>query len=286
MNNQRAWRRGVRPRVLTATLFGALAALVAPPAALANHTAYSVPENKLGYSACAWPAAHQITVSVDETYPFPDASFSARIDDAIGRWNQVLATSNRAMGMVRTTGPADVLLQYRPLEELEGARPEDSNQAIAEVYLQRDGETEPSRNIARCPDRRPRTFTLTAAYVRISPRNDWYTGTETELGMWEMCADPMFQPSTPAACEDSVDFGTTIVHELGHGLAVYHPQTLDLIDGIDKNSPDSATNQAACGEVTMDFDAQSTMCDGQTLYDADGRSLETWDVETVHRLYS
>ena len=38
--------------------------------------------------------------------------------------------------------------------------------------------------------------------------------------------------------------------------------------------------------MTKNFDAQSSMCDGQTLYDSDGRTLETWDVESVHRLYS
>lgn len=273
-------------RAVSAAVVGAFALILAPHAALANHTTYAVPENKLGYSACAWPAGHAVTVSIDEAYPFPDQSYSDRIDDAIAGWNQVLATSNRGLAMVRTTGPADVRLQYRPVEPLDPYSAEDPDDAIAEVYLQRAGETEASRNIARCPDRRPSSLTLIAAYVRMSPRDDWFTGPEAQTGVWQMCADPTFQPSKPAVCEDSVDFGTTMVHELGHTLAVYHPQTLDVIDGVPKEQADSATTLAACGEVTTNFDAQSTMCDGQTLYDADGRSLETWDVETVHRLYS
>lgn len=288
MITHRGRQLGCAPRVVVGALVGLIGLAFGPPAALANHTTYTVLETKLGYSACAWPTGRVITVAVDDAWPFPEVAYSDRIDEAIGRWNQVLATSNRGLGMVRTTGPADVLLQYRPLEPLEPApaEPEDPDEGIAEVYLQRMGEAEASRNIGRCPDRRPSSLTLTAAYVRMSPRDDWFTGADAQTGVWQMCADPTFQPSSPAVCEDAVDFGTTMVHELGHTLAVYHPQTLDEIDGVPKERSDSASTLAVCGEVTADYDNQSTMCDGQTLYDADGRSLETWDVESVHRLYS
>jgi hypothetical protein len=267
-------------------LAGLVLTAVPPSPAGANHTTYEVPETKLGYSACAWPAARVLSVAVDEAYPFPDQTYVDRLDEAIAAWNQVLATSNRGGGMVRTSAPADILVQYRPVEPLHYGTPDDPDQAIAEVYLQRAGEAEASRDIAKCPDRRPSTLTLTAAYVRISPRDDWFTGDESSTGVWQMCSDPNFQPPSASVCEDSVDFGTTMVHEMGHALAIYHPQTLDAIDQVSPEQADSATSWAACAEVTKNFDTQSSMCDGQTLYDSDGRTLETWDVESVHRLYS
>ena len=262
-----------------------LTAVPSSPAG-ANHTTYQMPETKLGYSACAWPAGRVLSVAVDEAYPFPDQTYVDRLDEAIASWNQVLASSNRGGGMVRTSAPADILVQYRPVEPLHYGTPDDPDQAIAEVYLQRAGEAEASRDIAKCPDRRSSTLTLTAAYVRISPRDDWFAGDESATGVWQMCADPNFQPPSASVCEDSVDFGTTIVHEMGHTLAIYHPQTLDAIDQVPPEQADSATSWAACAEVTKNFDTQSSMCDGQTLYDSDGRTLETWDVESVHRLYN
>lgn len=279
-------RLGGRRHGRWVALLAALATVAVPAAAAANHTTYTVPEAKLGYSACAWPAGRTISVALDDAYPLPDQTYVDRLDEAVGRWNQVLATSNRGGGMVRTTGPADIVVQYRAVEPLNYATPEEPDQAIAEVYLQREGDAEPSRDISRCPDRRPTSLTLTAAYVRMSLRDDWFTGPDSATGVWQMCGDPNFQPPSASVCEDSVDFGTTIVHELGHTLAVYHPQTLDAIDRVPPEEPGSATSWAACGQVTKNFDAQSSMCDGQTLYDADGRSLETWDVESVHRLYS
>jgi len=275
-----------RKRLGSLGLIVALLVGADPSGASADHTAYRMPEDKLGYSACAWPAGRVLSVSVDPAYPFPDQAYLDRIGEAVIRWHEVLATSNRGGGMILTSGPSDIVLQYRPVEPLNYAMPEEPDQAIAEVYLQRAGENEPSRDIAKCPDRQPTSLTLTAAYVRMSPRDDWFTGPDSTTGLWQMCADPNFTPPSPSVCEDSVDFATTMVHELGHTLAVYHPQTLDAIDKVPPEQSDSATSWAACGQVTEDFDAQSSMCDGQTLYDADGRSLEVWDTESVHRLYS
>ncbi|HEY3238501.1 MAG TPA: hypothetical protein VGL92_02970, partial [Acidimicrobiia bacterium] len=93
----------------------ALAVLAFPVGgAWADHAGYTTPENKLGYSACTWPAGKVVTVGVDPTFPFPDPAFSDRLNEAVGRWNAVLATSNLHAGMTRVEGAtADVVVQYR-----------------------------------------------------------------------------------------------------------------------------------------------------------------------------
>jgi hypothetical protein len=86
-------------------------------------------------------------------------------------------------------------------------------------------------------------------------------------------------------CAASVDFGSTMTHELGHALVFYHPQTLDQIDNIPVERSDSASAQAKCVEASGEFQPQATMCSGQGQWRAEQRTLETWDIETMHRAY-
>src|SRR5437899_13028686 len=53
--------------------------LLASPVGAAWAETYTIPENKLGYSACLWPAGKVLTVAVDPAFPFPDQSFSDRL---------------------------------------------------------------------------------------------------------------------------------------------------------------------------------------------------------------
>ena len=76
-----------------------------------------------------------------------------------------------------------------------------------------------------------------------------------------------------------------MTHELGHALVFYHPQTLDEIDAIPVNQADSASAQARCVEASNEFAPQATMCSGQGQWRAEQRTLETWDIETMHRAY-
>ncbi len=249
--------------------------------AWADHTAYTVPENKLGYSGCLWPMGNVITVSTDPAFPFPEQSFLDRLDEAIRRWDGVLATSGRGGGMVRVPGPeADVLVQYRPLA---GG---DADHVLGETYLMREGDADLSTNIGRCPDRRDPQYAMKAAQIRIAPREDWFTQPDSVVGSWQMCANGTFRMANAALCADQADFGGTMLHELGHTLVFYHPETLDYIDGIPIERADSATRQAQCVEVTNSFDAQATLCEASGQWRAEQRTLETWDVETTHRHYS
>jgi hypothetical protein len=101
-----------------------------------------------------------------------------------------------------------------------------------------------------------------------------------------MCVNPAFRMTNPGLCSAQVDFGGTMIHELGHTLVFYHPETLDYLDGIPPDRSDSATQQARCVEVTNSFDAQATMCEASGQWRAEQRTLETWDIETTHREYS
>ena len=173
-------------------------------------------------------------------------------------------------------GPADVGLQYRAVE---GA----GDDVLAEAYLQRDEDADLSPNIGRCPDRQAITHRLKAVAIRINPRSDWFTGPDSATATWQRCTEEGFRVANVGLCADQADFGSTVMHELGHALVVYHPQTLDEIDGVATDHPDSASRQARCVETKGSFDAQTTLCSGQGTWRAEQRTLETWDIETLHR---
>ncbi|MEW6473557.1 MAG: hypothetical protein AB1679_14920 [Actinomycetota bacterium] len=177
------------------------------------------------------------------------------------------------------TAPADILVQYRPLEG------SDTTEVLGETYLQREVDAQPASNIGICPDRRPVRHTLKAAHIRIAPRNDWFTGSDSATANWQRCSDRTFRMLNGPLCAAQVDFAATMTHELGHALALYHPETLDAIDNVPVNRADSASTQAKCFEVTNGFDAQATMCSGQGVWRSEQRTPQEWDVESLRRAY-
>jgi len=240
----------------------------------------TIPENKLGWSSCLWPAGKTITIAVDPAYPLPDASYSERLNEAIVRWDGVLRTSRRANTVVRVAdGPADVVIQYRPLEGT------DTTEVLAETYLERVGDSGFTTNIGICPDRKPATHGMQAVQIRFAPRTDWFAGDDNSIANWENCGGSTFRTVNPGLCGATVDFASTLTHELGHALVFYHPQTLDEIDKIPVTQADSSSAQARCVEASNEFQPQATMCSGQGQWRAEQRTLETWDIETTHRAY-
>jgi hypothetical protein len=240
----------------------------------------TIPENKLGWSSCLWPAGKTITVAVDPAYPLPDTTYSDRLNEAIVRWDGVLRTSRRANTVVRLAdGPADVVLQYRALEGT------DTQGVLAEAYLQRVGDTTYTTNIGVCPDRQPAAHGMQSVQIRFAPRADWFAGDDTAAADWEQCGGSTFRAVNPGLCAPSVDFASTMTHELGHALVFYHPQTLDEIDAVPVTQTDSASAQARCVESSNEFAPQATMCSGQGQWRTEQRTLETWDIETLHRAY-
>lgn len=249
--------------------------------AWANHTGYTTPERKLGYTACTWPAGKVVTVGVDPAYPFPDASYSDRINEAIARWNAVLSSSAARVGMARAQGgTADVVLQYRQTSTTM------DHGVVAETFIQREGDMELRPDSGRCPDRQPRTLAMKSAQILINPRDDWYTAPDASVGMWQMCDQEGFRAANASLCADQVDFASTLMHELGHTLVFLHPQTLDDLDGTPLTAPNSASSAARCVEATGSFPEQATLCSGQGLWRGEQRTLETWDIETAHKHYS
>ena len=258
--------------------FGALC--VASSLALPIVTASATSDNKLGWSSCLWPAGHVITVATDPAYPFPNPSYSDRLSEALGRWSTILAGTRRAGRFFRVPAPpADILVQYRALDG------SDTAEVLGETYLQRDIDAQPSSNIGVCPDRRPVRHALKAAQIRMAPRTDWFTGADSETANWQRCSDRTVRVLNGPLCAAQVDFAATMTHELGHALALYHPQTLDAIDNVPVNRADSASAQAKCVEVTNNFDGQATMCSGQGVWRSEQRAPKGWDVETLHRAY-
>jgi hypothetical protein len=256
--------------------FLVLAGLALPVSAASAGT---IPDTKLGWSSCLWPAGKTITVAVDPAFPLP-AGASDRLNEAIVRWDGVLRTSRRGGDVVRVgDGAGDIVVQYRALEGT------DTTEVLGETYLERAGDTGFTTNIGVCPDRRPAAFGMQAVQIRIAPRNDWYTADDNSTTNWQNCGGSTFRAFNPGLCTPTVDFGSTMTHELGHALVFYHPQTLDQIDNIPVNRTDSASAQAKCVEASGEFPPQATMCSGQGQWRAEQRTLETWDIETMHRAY-
>jgi len=240
----------------------------------------TIPDNKLGWSSCLWPAGKTITVAVDPAFPLPDAAYSDRLNEAIVRWDGVLRTSRRGGDVVRVAdGPADIVIQYRALEG------NDTSEVLAETYLERAGDTSFTTNIGVCPDRKPVAHGMQAVQIRIAPRSDWFSGDDNSTGNWQNCSGSTFRAVNAGLCAATVDFASTVTHELGHALVFYHPQTLDEIDSIPVTRSDSASSQARCVEASNEFEPQATMCSGQGQWRAEQRTLETWDIETMHRAY-
>jgi hypothetical protein len=127
---------------------------------------------------------------------------------------------------------------------------------------------------------------MVGAVIRINPRDDWFTGPDSQTDVWQMCDGDSFRNANTELCAAAVDFASTMVHELGHGVVLYHPQTLDDIDGVPITRSDSATAAAHCVEAAGTFAGQATLCSGQGVWRAEQRTLESWDVESTHRLYS
>ncbi|MDQ1500012.1 MAG: hypothetical protein QOD57_3405 [Actinomycetota bacterium] len=256
--------------------FLVLAGLALPVSAASAGT---IPDTKLGWSSCLWPAGKTITVAVDPAFALPGGA-SDRLNEAIVRWDGVLRTSRRGGDVVRVgDGAADIVVQYRALEGT------DTSEVLGETYLERAGDPGFTTNIGVCPDRRPAAFGMQAVQIRIAPRNDWFTGDDNSTTNWQNCGGSTFRAFNPGLCTPTVDFGSTMTHELGHALVFYHPQTLDQIDNIPVNRTDSASAQAKCVEASGEFPPQATMCSGQGQWRAEQRTLETWDVETMHRAY-
>jgi hypothetical protein len=268
-------RRSSVPKWIVALLV--LTGLALPVSAAVAGT---IPDNKLGWSSCLWPAGKTITVAVDPAFPLPDAASSDRLNEAVVRWDGVLRTSRRLGDVVRVgDGPADIVVQYRPLEGT------DASEVLGETYLERAGDAGFTTNIGVCPDRRPAAYGMQAVQIRIAPRGDWYSGDDNSSVNWQNCGGSTFRAVNPGLCAPTVDIASTMTHELGHALVFYHPQTLDEIDAIPVNRADSASAQARCVEASNEFAPQATMCSGQGQWRAEQRTLETWDIETMHRAY-
>jgi len=271
-----SWKRRFWARRWVVALL-VLSGVALPASATAAGT---IPDTKLGWSSCLWPAGKTITVAVDPAFPLPSSAASDRLNEAIVRWDGVLRTSRRGGDVIRVAdGPADIVIQYRALEG------SDTTEVLGETYLERTGDTGFTTNIGVCPDRKPVAYGMQAVQIRVAPRNDWYAGDDNSTSSWQNCAGSTFRAVNGGLCAAQVDIASTMTHELGHALVFYHPQTLDQIDNIPVTRSDSASAQAKCVEASGEFDPQATMCSGQGQWRAEQRTLETWDIETMHRAY-
>ena len=271
-------RRRRRPGWRLASRFSALC--LASSLALPVVTASAISDNKLGWSSCLWPSGHVVTVATDPAYPLPNPSYSERLNEALSRWSAILSGTRRGGTFTRVpTLPADIVVQYRALDA------SDPSEVLGETYLQREVDAQPSSNIGICPDRRPMRYSLKAAQIRVAPRNDWFTAPDSATANWQRCSDRTFRMLNGPLCGAQVDFAATMTHELGHTLALYHPETLDEIDNIPVNRADSASTQAKCVEATNNFDAQATMCSGQGMWRSEQRTPKGWDVDTLRQAY-
>lgn len=269
-----------RPRISARRVFLVLLVVMASLVGVPLATAAEGPDQKLGWSACAWPADHVVTVGLDPEHPFPGAGFADRLDDAIRRWDEMLQATPLVLGMTRSEKDPDVTVSYQAPEETAG-----NSDVLGETSLAREGDPTTGSDLDRCPDRVGPYFTLVEAVIRIAPRSDWFTGPDEAVASWQNCAGMLMQVLFSGTCAARVDVGSTMIHELGHALGLYHPEALDTIDGVPPEDSGSASMAARCVEVTGAPEDQATMCESQAQWRADQRTLAQWDADTLARQY-
>src|SRR5258705_13873281 len=92
----RTRRRSSAPKWIVAFLV--MAGVALPVSAAAAGT---LPDTKLGWSRCLWPAGKTITVALDPAVPLPPPAPPAPSNQATARWARVLPPPRRGRAVGR-----------------------------------------------------------------------------------------------------------------------------------------------------------------------------------------
>ena len=117
-----------------------------------------------------------------------------------------------------------------------------------------------------------------AISIQIAVRSDWFTQADDRRALWESCPNSSYSPVY--TCSKVFDFGSVIMHELGHAVGLAHPRQTD--DHVHGYNPGPVMTLADCG-IVLD---QATMCQaqdssGSNQYRTHRRTFHSWDTASI-----
>lgn len=309
--------------MLSARRFLIISVIAVLAANLLPAPASAVPPETRGWSSCDWKWHHEAGGRLevaqfqggqfppDNTTPSTYAgtpqnwsgitqSFTARLGEAMSRWNAANPGPHFVSYSVRSTPMTgeDVLLNYAA--GLPGG-------VLGETFNFRRTARSPvagfdcpvqvqDKNLDATYPGLSNNFDLVYSLIVISTRIDWFTMPDSMRSTWEQCniltpdvnelsSNLTFvgNRSNSYLCSKTVDFGSTMIHELGHVLMLHHPETVDYFKG----SGIAASTAARCyPEGSLSQKTQATMCAGANSWRSEGRTLDTWDIESIQSHYA
>lgn len=225
-----------------------------------------------GWSNCNWAwkegaSNPNLTFQSDGSFP-PDVvrdgvvnSFTARMADSVGEWNRIMNTRLALRGdFIRVASGGNVVARYQTIDP----------SALGVVFL--DGQTV---TLDACPPHGLNLNSNFSATVYISVRSDWFTQDDSRRALWEACPT---QGGPQYTCSKQFDFGSTLVHELGHAIGfIHHPIAVELFH-------DAGSGASAAADCDNPLD-QASMCTPLDDHRTHFRTLHDWDVESLRQIH-
>lgn len=181
------------------------------------------------------------------------------MSESVGKWNNAMNQIGLRGDLVRVTTGANITARY------EGVAGADGITFIDGVNISQTGQ---------CPVHGTVGDSIFSAQIYVAPRSDFFTQGSDRRALWEACPT---QGGPAYTCSKQYDFGSVMIHELGHAIGfLHHPETVQMHDGSS-----GAVNLAKCANP-LD---QATMCAVLDDHRTHFRTLDAWDVESLRQVH-
>ena len=247
----------------------------------------AVAHNDVPWTGCSYAwllnAGGNIQVRVDPNAPFPPNgtgdgvlnSFTNRITFGVSQLNAGLLAAGQVggAGMAAAGISEHARIAYRAVPT-----------SFGQTTIRRRNN---NAKLCTAPQHVVQGFQNGLTIVEINLRNDWFTQENDRRALWEACTPT----STTYTCSKWFDFGSTLTHELMHGLTLRHPEDVDAHTGQANNGPEA--NQARCSSTaTWAGQDDATSCpstgdsaNSESRYRSARRSLGGYDNQSIDVQY-